>query len=66
MSESLILFTVIGTAILSPILNYLVNSKCRYIKCFHGCVEIERVVENDSRIKEDDENNENNENKENK
>jgi len=42
MSESVILFAVIGTALLNPILNYLVNSRCSKIKCC--CLECDREV----------------------
>lgn len=42
MSESVILFAVIGTALLNPILNYLVNSRCSKIRCC--CLECDREV----------------------
>jgi len=45
MSETIILITVIATALLNPILTYLVNSRCSKIKCF--CMECDREVLND-------------------
>ena len=42
MSESIILITVIASALLNPFLNYLVNSRCSKIKCF--CIECNREV----------------------
>jgi hypothetical protein len=45
MSESIILITVIATALLNPILTYLVNSRCSKIKCC--CIECDREVLNE-------------------
>jgi hypothetical protein len=42
MSESLILFTIIGSTLLNPFLNYLVHSRCTHLKC--GCIECDRDV----------------------
>jgi len=42
MSESIILITVIASALLNPFLNYLVNSRCSKIKCC--CIECNREV----------------------
>jgi len=52
MSESVILFAIISSTLLSPILNYLVHSRCSRISCW-GC-------ECDREILEDDKNNNNN------
>ena len=42
MTESVILITVIASALLNPFLNYLVNSRCSKIKCC--CIECNREV----------------------
>ena len=42
MSESVILITVISSALLSPFLAYLYNSRCHHIRC--GCIECERTI----------------------
>lgn len=42
MGESIILITVIATALLNPILTYLINSRCSKIKCC--CIECDREV----------------------
>ncbi len=42
MSESVILITIIASALLNPFLNYLVNSRCSKIKCC--CIECDREV----------------------
>jgi len=42
MSETIILITVIATALLNPLLTYLVNSRCSKIKCC--CIECDREV----------------------
>ncbi len=42
MSESLILFTIIGSTLLNPFLNYLIHSRCTHLKC--GCIECDRDV----------------------
>lgn len=42
MSESIILITIIASALLNPFLNYLVNSRCSKIKCC--CIECDREV----------------------
>ena len=42
MTESVILITVIASALLNPFLNYLVNSRCSKIKCC--CIECDREV----------------------
>ena len=41
-SETVILITVISSALLSPFLNYLYNSRCHRIKCF--CIECDRTI----------------------
>jgi hypothetical protein len=47
MSETVILITVISSAILSPFLNYLYNSRCKKITCC--CMNCEReIVDNDN------------------
>ncbi len=51
MSESVILFAIISSTLLSPILNYLVHSRCSRINCW-GC-------ECDREILEDNKNNNN-------
>lgn len=53
MSESIILFSVIGSALIQPILTYLVNSRCKFIKCFNGCIECERDVKDKTDDEED-------------
>lgn len=45
MGESIILITVIATALLNPILTYLINSRCSKIKCC--CMECDREVLNE-------------------
>ena len=45
MGESIILITVIASALLNPFLNYLVNSRCSKIKCC--CMECDREVLNE-------------------
>jgi hypothetical protein len=45
MSESIILITIIASALLNPFLNYLVNSRCSKIKCC--CIECDREVLNE-------------------
>ena len=42
MSETVILITVIASALLNPFLNYLVNSRCSKIKMC--CIECDREV----------------------
>ena len=42
MSESVILITIIASALLNPFLNYMVNSRCSKIKCC--CIECDREV----------------------
>ncbi len=42
MGESLILFTIIGSTLLNPFLNYLIHSRCTHLKC--ACIECERDV----------------------
>ena len=42
MSETVILITVISSAILSPFLNYLYNSRCKKIYCC--CINCEREI----------------------
>lgn len=42
MSETIILITVIASALLNPVLTYLVNSRCSKIKCC--CIECDREV----------------------
>jgi len=46
MSESVILITVIASALLSPFLNYMIHSRCSRIKC--GCIECDREVLDES------------------
>lgn len=49
MSETVILITVISSAILSPFLNYLYNSRCKKIYFCGGCINCEReIVDNDN------------------
>ncbi len=43
MSSSVILFAIISSTLLSPILNYLVHSRCSKIKCC-GCECIREVL----------------------
>lgn len=45
MSETIILITVIASALLNPVLTYLVNSRCSKIKCC--CIECDREVLNE-------------------
>ena len=53
MSETVILITVISSAILSPFLNYLYNSRCRKISCC--CINCEReIVDNDNNNNHDE------------
>jgi len=42
MSETVILITVISSALLTPFLNYLYNSRCRTVSCC--CINCEREV----------------------
>lgn len=44
-SETIILITVISSALLSPFLNYLYNSRCHRIKCL--CLECDRTINED-------------------
>lgn len=47
MSETIILITIISSALLSPFLNYLYNSRCKKITCC--CINCEReIVDNDN------------------
>ena len=46
MSNSVILITVIASALLSPFLNYMIHSRCSRIKC--GCIECDREVLDDN------------------
>jgi len=41
-SESILIITIVGTALLSPVLNYLYNSRCTHIDCF--CVKCDREL----------------------
>lgn len=59
--ESIILFTVIASTILTPFLNYLVNSRCSKIKCC--CLECDREVFNE--IQDLEQNKDKNKNKNN-
>ena len=45
MSETVILITVISSALLTPFLNYLYNSRCTYIKCC--CLECNRKIKDE-------------------
>ena len=56
MSESIILITVIASALLNPFLNYLVNSRCTKIKCC--CIECDRDVLDENKNKDNNDNNE--------
>ncbi len=50
MSESLILFTIIGSTLLNPFLNYLIHSRCTHMEC--GCIKCDReVLEDESKEK---------------
>jgi hypothetical protein len=55
MSETVILITVISSALLQPLINFLYNSRCTFIKCF--CLECHRKLRDD----DDDEDLNNNE-----
>jgi hypothetical protein len=44
MSETVILITVISSALLSPFLAYLYNSRCHHIKFCCGCMECDRTI----------------------
>ena len=55
MSESIILITVIASALLNPFLNYLVNSRCTKIKCC--CIECDRDVLDENKNKDNNDNN---------
>ena len=41
-NDSVILITIIASALLNPLLNYLIHSRCSRIKC--GCIECDRDV----------------------
>jgi hypothetical protein len=45
MSETVILITVISSALLTPFLNYLYNSRCTYIRCC--CLECNRKIKDE-------------------
>jgi hypothetical protein len=45
MSETVILITVISSALLTPFLNYLYNSRCTHIKCC--CMECDRTIKDE-------------------
>lgn len=45
MSNTIILVTVISSALLSPFLSYLYSSRCHRIKCC--CMECDRTIVND-------------------
>ena len=47
MSETVILITVISSALLSPFLNYLYNSRCHHIKCC--CLECDRTITDENK-----------------
>ena len=55
MTESVILITVIASALLNPFLNYLVNSRCTKIKCC--CIECDRDVLDENKNKDNNDNN---------
>lgn len=42
MSESVILITVIASALLNPLLSYLIHSRCNHIECC--CISCDRDV----------------------
>ena len=42
MSETVILITVISSALLQPLINFLYNSRCTFIKCC--CLECHRKL----------------------
>jgi len=46
MSNTVILITVISSALISPFLSYLYNSRCHRIKC--GCIECDRTIVNEN------------------
>ena len=58
MSESIILITVIASALLNPFLNYMIHSRCTRIKTC--CIECDREI-----IEDDNNNNNNNNNNDN-
>ena len=47
MSNTIILVTVISSALLSPFLSYLYSSRCHRIKC--GCIECDRTIVHDDK-----------------
>jgi len=49
MSESVILITVIASALLTPFLNYIIHSRCTRIKTC--CIECDREVLEDNENK---------------
>ena len=51
-SETILIITIVGTALLSPVLNYMYNSRCTHIDCF--CVKCDRELrdEDDSEQRE--------------
>ena len=51
-SESILIITIIGSALVSPILNYLYNSRCHRIKMC--CIECDRTLLDE--VNEDDNN----------
>lgn len=50
MSESVILITVIASALLTPFLNYIIHSRCTRIKT--PCMECDREVLEDNENKQ--------------
>jgi hypothetical protein len=47
MSNTIILVTVISSALLSPFLSYLYSSRCHRIKC--ACIECDRTIVHDDK-----------------
>ena len=61
MSENVILITLIANLLFQPLLQYLLSSKCKKIKC--GCIECDREISQKTIQNNDDiENNNNNNN----
>jgi hypothetical protein len=58
MSENVILITLIANLLFQPLLQYLLSSKCKKIKC--GCIECDRVISEKSNQNDIENNNNNN------
>jgi len=50
MSESVILITVIASALLNPLLSYLIHSRCNHIECC--CIKCDREILDENEKKE--------------